>query len=92
MSRKGRHRTGTAVRKGAETQTSAREHWIRSPITPRLLPLKAAAQALGLTTWSLREACWRGDIPIVRFPNGRKIFIDTKDLEEFITRNKTRIV
>jgi hypothetical protein len=56
-----------------------------------LLPLKDAAQWLGLTVWSLRERIWAGDIPVVRFPGGRKQFIDTQDLEDFIHRNKMTI-
>jgi hypothetical protein len=55
---------------------------------PRLLPLKKAADYLGLTVWSMRERIWAGDIPVVRFPGGRKMFIDVLDLEEFIQRNK----
>ena len=58
---------------------------------PRLLALKDAAQWLGLTTWAMRERIWAGDIPVVRFPGGRKMFIDTADLEQFIERNKTTI-
>ncbi len=56
--------------------------------SPRLLTLKKAADFLGLTTWSMREAIWRGDIPVVRFPGGRKMFVDTLDMERFIERNK----
>jgi hypothetical protein len=55
---------------------------------PRLLPLKKAADYLGLTVWSMRERIWAGDIPVVRFPGGRKMFIDVLDLEDFIQRNK----
>ncbi len=62
---------------------------ITNPVGPRLLPLKEAAERLGLTVWSMRERIWAGDIPVVRFPGGRKMFIDTKDLDRFIERNKT---
>ena len=55
---------------------------------PRLLPLKDAAEWLGLTVWAMRERIWAGDIPVVQFPGGRKMFIDTLDLEAFITENK----
>jgi hypothetical protein len=55
---------------------------------PRLLALQAAADYLGLTTWGMREAIWRGDIPVVRFRGGRKMFVDTADMEKFITMNK----
>lgn len=65
---------------------------ITSPASPRLLPLKDAANWLGLTVWAMRERIWSGDIPVVRFPGGRKMFIDTQDIENFIDRNKVRIV
>jgi len=65
-----------------------REQGIGNPMTPRLLPLKRAAEYLGLTVWGMRERIWAGDIPVVQFPGGRKQFIDTKDLEAFIQQNK----
>ena len=58
---------------------------------PRLLPLKKAADYIGLTVWALRERIWAGDISVVKFPGGRKQFIDVQDIEEFIERNKTVI-
>ena len=67
-------------------------HWIGNPVGPRLLPLKKAAEYLGLTVWSVRERIWAGDIPVVRFSGGRKQFIDTKDIENFINRNKTTVL
>ena len=77
----------TSTDKGSE-----RARGISIPIGPRLLPLKEAAKWLGLTTWSMRERIWAGDIPVVRFPGGRKQFIDTKDLEAFIERNKMTVL
>jgi hypothetical protein len=71
MSRKPGHGVGTVSRRMAEAQASAREHWISDPIAPRLLPLKKAAQHLGLSTWAMRERIWAGDIPVVRFDGGR---------------------
>jgi hypothetical protein len=59
--------------------------------SPRLLPLKQAAEWLGLTVWALRERIWAGQIPVVQFPGGRKQFIDTQDLEAFISDNKRTI-
>ena len=59
--------------------------------SPRLLPLKKAAEWLGLTEWAMRERVWAGDIPVIRFPGGTKMYIDTKDMEAFIERNKTTI-
>lgn len=64
---------------------------ITSPLSPRLLPLKQAALLLGISTWSLREQVWKGNIPVFRFPGGRKQFLDRKDLEEFIVKNKSVI-
>ena len=60
-------------------------------MSPRLLPLKKAAEFLGLTTWAMRERIWAGDIPVVRFPGGRKMFIDVQDIEAFIQENKDTI-
>lgn len=65
---------------------------INNPILPRLLTLKKAADYLGLTVWALRERVWSGDIPVVRFPNGRKQYIDRQDLEHFILANKETIL
>lgn len=63
---------------------------VEKPIsdTPRLMPLKAAAEVLGLSLWALRERIWAGQIPVVRFPGDRKMFIDMTDIEDFIARNK----
>ena len=62
---------------------------ISSPMRPRLLPLKKAAEYLGLTVWAMRERIWSGHIPAVRFPGGRKVYVDTQDIERFIEQNKT---
>lgn len=65
---------------------------ICNPMLPRLLPLKEAASYIGLTVWGLRERIWSGEIPVVMFPNGRKQYIDTEDIEKFIRENKRVIV
>ena len=59
---------------------------------PRLLPLKKAAEYLGLTVWAMRERIWAGDIPVVQFPGGRKMYVDIQDIEEFIQKNKRVII
>ncbi len=59
-----------------------------NPQGPRLLPLKAAGELLGLSTWALRERIWAGQIPVVRFPGGRKLYIDVRDLDRFVEKNK----
>ena len=47
-------------------------HRIAYPMRPRLLPLKDAAEYLGLTVWAMRERIWAGQIPVVQFPESRK--------------------
>jgi hypothetical protein len=64
---------------------------ISNPMAPRLLPLKKAAEYIGLTVWAMRERIWAGQIPVVQFPGGRKQFIDVQDLEQLIQENKRRI-
>ena len=59
---------------------------------PRLLPLKKAADYLGLTVWAMRERIWAGQIPVVQFPGGRKMYVDVQDIEEFIQKNKRVII
>ena len=61
---------------------------IANPTSPRLLPLKEASRVMGLTLWSVRERIWSGQLPVVQFPGGRKMFIDTRDIDIFIDRNK----
>jgi len=61
---------------------------INNPIGPRLLTLKKAAEYLGLTVWAMRERIWSGQIPVIRFPGGRKLYVDVQDIEVFIERNK----
>lgn len=58
---------------------------------PRLLTIKEAAMHLGLTTWAMRERIWAGHIPAVRFPGGRKAYIDVLDIDAFINQNKRPI-
>jgi predicted site-specific integrase-resolvase len=70
-------RTGITLNKKAQGITN-----------PRLLPLKDAAQWLGLTVWAMRERIWAGQIPVVQFPGGRKQYVDVQDLEAFIQKNK----
>jgi hypothetical protein len=63
-----------------------------NPTRPQLLPLKAAATYLGLTDWSLREQVWKGNVPFVRFPGGKKMFFHVPDLDSFIEENKSKYI
>lgn len=76
-------RTGIIEKKSAQR--------ITYPTVPRLLSLKDASSYLGLSLWGMRERVWAGDIPVVRFPGGRKMFIDVQDIEKFINNNKQTI-
>lgn len=78
-----------AKRQGIKEPAKAQR--IGNPSGPRLLTLKGAAEWLGLTVWAMRERIWAGDIPVVRFPGGRKMYLDVLDLEAFISGNKARI-
>ena len=37
------------------------------------------------------ERLWAGNIPVVRFNGGRKLWLDVNDLNAFIEDNKARI-
>lgn len=41
---------------------------------------------LGRTDWGMRELIWARKIPVVR--EGRKIYLDICDLEEYVKNNK----
>jgi hypothetical protein len=70
-------------------KTVTRAQRIANPrLFPRLLPIKGAAEWLGLTVWAMRERIWAGQIPVVQFPGGRKMYVDVEDLEKFIQGNK----
>jgi len=83
-----RHNTGTMAHKPPQKKASTKAHWTASP---RLLPLKDAAQWLGLSVWALRERVWQGQIPVVQFRGGRKMYVDVQDLEDFIQKNKKTV-
>lgn len=55
---------------------------------PRLMTIKQASDYLGLSVWAIRERIWKGQLPVVTFPGGKKQYIDREDLETFIQRNK----
>jgi len=71
-----------------EIKENKKAQRICNPIAPRLLPIKQAAEYLGLTVWALRERIWQGCLPVVRFPGGRKMYVDQRDIERFIEQNK----
>jgi len=55
--------------------------------TPRrLLSIAQASEYLSLSTWTIRELVWRGDVPHIRC--GRRILLDVHDLDAWIERGK----
>ena len=75
--------------KVSETNTKIIERGIFNPQGPYLLTIKRAAQELGITPWAMRTRIWKGEIPVVRFDGERKQYVDRRDLEKLIQRNKT---
>ncbi len=70
-------KTSYGLRKGEE---------ITNRISKRLYTLKESAIYLGRGLHGVRDMVWRGEVPIVR--TGRKMFIDIKDLEAYVSKNK----
>ena len=65
---------------------------LRRPVErqPRLLSAKRAAEFLGLPYTSLRDAAFRGELPVVKVAS--RWYFDTRDLENFIQSHKERLV
>ena len=67
-----------------------KERGIQNPVRPvdkRLFSLKEAADYLGISIWTMRGLTWNNSLRIVRF--SRRIYVDRKDLDNFIEKNKT---
>lgn len=63
----------------------------KSEKLPRLLTLKQAAEYAGMSVWTIRDMIGSGLIPVVRFGNIRRLFIDRDDLDELIEKSKERM-
>ncbi len=61
---------------------------INKPSSRRLYTLQEAATYLGRGLYGMRELVWSGEIPAVKGNNGRKIYVDIIDLDNYIDRNK----
>ena len=59
---------------------------ISSPVRQRLLSVKDAAAYLGFSLRSVRNLIYSRELPIIRL--GAKIFIDLRDLDQWIERKK----
>jgi len=60
-----------------------------NPLCKRLYTLKEAAEYLGRSEWGMRELIWARKIPVVKETDGRKIFIDILDFENYVDKNKS---
>ena len=56
----------------------------------RLLDLKAAEIYSGISAWTLRDLIASGDLPAVRPPRLRRVWIDREDLDKAIAAWKER--
>ena len=56
----------------------------------RLLDLKAAEIYSGISAWTLRDLIASGDLPAVRPPRLRRVWIDRADLDRAIAEWKER--
>jgi hypothetical protein len=54
----------------------------------RLYSIKELVVEIGATEWFWRSQIWDGQLPFVQV--GRKMFVDSNDIETFIQRNKTK--
>jgi hypothetical protein len=53
----------------------------------RLYSIKDASTYLGRSLWSVREMLWAAKLPYIK--DGKRIFIDIRDMERYIDQNKT---
>ncbi len=61
-----------------------------SRISGRLLDLKAAEVYSGISAWTLRDLIASGELPAVRPPRLRRVWIDRTDLDRAIADWKER--
>ncbi len=71
-----------------ESRPPARDRASVAPVGQRLLSIAQASQYLSVSSWTVREMIWRGDLPCVQI--GRRKCIDIHDLDQFIEQTKKR--
>lgn len=59
-------------------------------VTPRLISIKQAAAETGISEWTLRDLIASGDLPVIRPPKNRRVFIDRRDLDHCLEAWKER--
>jgi hypothetical protein len=60
-----------------------------TPLRPRLLNIRGAAQYLAASIWAIRTLCWNHDLPYLKI--GHRILLDISDLDSYVERQKTEI-
>lgn len=73
----------------ARSEPTPRRH-ARRPGSGRLLDLNAAEAYSGISAWTLRDLIASGDLPAVRPPRLRRVWIDRADLDRAIAAWKER--
>lgn len=72
------------------TDARASRRHVRRVASGRLLDLKAAETYSGISAWTLRDLIASGDLPAVRPPRLRRVWIDRADLDKAIAEWKER--
>jgi excisionase family DNA binding protein len=54
----------------------------------RLLTLPMACGYIGLSAWKMRQLIHDGKLPIVELNEGQKFWLDRRDLDNLVERNK----
>jgi len=92
ISRMRRAQPRAQARHSVGAERPAKGERMTNPVVPRLLSIRQASERSGLTLWTVRSLIWSGDLPVVQFSGQRKQYIDMRDLNEVIERNKSRYV
>lgn len=75
------------MEKGTERVQGIHDRPGREP-RKRLLTVKEAAVYLARSEWAVRDLFYNGTLPVIRNENGRKIYFDIADLDQFIEGRK----
>ncbi len=91
------HITGTASLQPPESRETAKRAQAKQtparppkapPLSRRLYDIEAVGTYLGIPAHTVREIIWRGDLSCVRI--GRRLYLDIRDVDQFIEQSKTR--
>jgi excisionase family DNA binding protein len=74
--------------KNSNKQQVKTEQRIKNPLPKRLYTIKEAAEYLGRGVWGVRDLIWKGILPVVKMEGGKKLYLDIRDIDLFIDKNK----